>query len=111
MKRSEDVGVVARKRKGDEGHVRQGGSEEVDGRIVPCPRKLIRTISAFLELIRRIESNFVVAGINNFERIEFLVCLGFLCCVLWPVFTRGDTEQGHSTAQGHTAESCKNLFF
>ena len=25
---------------------------------------------------------------------EFLVCLGLLCCVLWPVFTRGQT---HST--------------
>ena len=43
------------------------------------------------------ESNFVVAGINNFARIEFLVCLGFLCCVLWLVFTRGQTTQhGHS---------------
>ena len=40
------------------------------------------------------ESNFVVAGINNFERFEFLVCLLLLCCVLWPVFTRGQT---HST--------------
>ena len=30
--------------------------------------------------------------------------------MLWPVFTRGQTtQQGHSTAQGHTAQS--NIFF
>ena len=51
------------------------------------------------------ESNFVVAGTNNFERFEFLVCLGFLCCVLWLVFT------GAQTQQGHTAQSYYRLCF
>ena len=49
------------------------------------------------------ESNFVVVGMNNFERFEFLVCLGFLCCVLWLVFTRGQTHCTETAQYRYTA--------
>ena len=57
------------------------------------------------------ESNVVVAGINNFQRPEFLVCLGFLCCVLWLVFTRGQTHCTDTAQHRYTPHSYIRVLF
>ena len=46
-----------------------------------------------------------------FTRFEFLVCLGFLCCVLWLVFTRGQTHSTDTAQHRDTQHSHIKVFF
>ena len=65
----------------------------------------------FWKKLFEFESNFVVAGILNMERFEFSVCLGFLCCVPWLVFTRGQTHSTDTAQHRYTQHSHITVLF
>ena len=60
---------------------------------------------SFWNYLVEFESNFFVAGMNNFWAIRLFLCLGFLCCVLWPVFTRGQTHSTDTAQHRYTQHS------
>ena len=57
------------------------------------------------------ESIFVVAGLNKFDRFDFFCVSGFLCSVLWLVFTRGQTHITETAQHRFTQHNQTIVFF